>query len=312
MLRIFFLSCLLITIVPVSYADSAASSGQPQDPSVYQRYTQIRKDVCAGNPLWKDYKEVSFLKYLDVPYVPAGTENAKSTYSQYLGQIGADASCLDQTGTTDVDRAHCAYSQTMDRLFSCARLYVQYHLAEKLQTIFPDETGSRKQFDQKTTQYHEQFSSDPACREPVAGGTLTVSPALLKNTTYQYCSYAYYLEYLNDTTSHALSADIKPSSDGATGTPQDTSISTNDALVRINLLKGQAAQSSGNANILMRDSLTAFGEWERAYDQHILFAFIEAKTKDISEDLRKVTGSWSQTLPKVPNAQAPEKPVGGW
>ena len=221
----------------------------------------------------------------------------------------------------------------MKKLFGCAVTYVKFKIPEKLQDEFPDDTGSRQDFDQQTQQAHEDFSSDQACREPPDGDLASVSPDLLKTAQYEYCAYLYYLQYASDNIQNDTSSVLDGSGSGGGGGSSPTSYewvsraygdsssssdqsstsapqNSGDAISFLNGLQNKITDNAAESKTLLRAAMDSFNEYQRAYMSHALLQFDLAQIQDESTNTEKLHEPWAQATEKALNAQAPEKPIG--
>jgi hypothetical protein len=249
---------------------------------------------------------------------PVLTLTGMDASKQYLADIPEVPTSKTQTPSAEpplyysldfLDISHKIYHKDMNRLFACgmlnSRMKILWDITDNINKRFGNGTSEIVKKIEVLTKRMEAQASSLSC------GNVQESPTsmrlkLLDSATYEYCTYRYYLDYVDRNVNNNL-AEVKKQVDAVrktTKSPQIDLTNSVQAADLINRMNREVADEIAAAKRTYPVALAGFVEMERTYSVHILLLFIQDDYLVMRENLKNFLNPISQLFYKILNAQS--------
>ncbi len=305
-----FLSILLLATLSFEGVFAEDTIDLP-DLMSYERYQQNVEAYCkpTQSNLWVDWEKDSLIKIEQVKYADISKSTGDESYKNYLKTIKADSSFIDATaltnGPTFLEKASYVYRETMGAVYACAVMNAKVRIIDNLLKKIPTTQSNIKQKLTNQLTYTRKSMGTQGCREVANTSELSFKKSLLDNTTYQYCNYRHYLNYLENASKQSLNDYYK--SKGATGSGQSILRDTDSGAKEIMKSTTKISQEVAHSREVFPQAMVAFSEFEKTYASHILLEFILQDYMNLRDSLKKLLNPIGQVIYKASNAQSPGK-----
>lgn len=323
--------------VPV-FAEDAPSGEDAGNETLWayeENYLKNVKDVCKVQ--WNP-ENGSILQAKDIKYPQIGSKTAEKEYREGVRSVGGDSSRLEellapdipsagegfQMGFppkfgSDVSRASEVYKERMNGIFACAQINYKIRVHEQLlKTVKGEKADSGntvKKIEEQTRMLRQELSKRKCADRTATEGKSNVlmKKDLLRQSTYEYCNYRHYLQYLKSNAQYRLAnfIDAEEKRKGATanaenapspsGPVEKLAESVGGIVVRID-------QEISHTREVFPQSMVAYTEFERTYASHVVMLFILEDYALLRDSLKKVMNPLGQVIFKASNAQSPFSP----
>ena len=194
----------------------------------------------------------------------------------------------------------------MGTIYKCAVLEAKLKIINNLLTKIPSNGSDNIRINLNTQVEMIRKSIESAyCRDiSDQPSELSMKGVLLDNTMYQYCTYQYYLNYLDYNAKNALNTYFQDSKNSSGST---LLYSTDIAASYIARQSNRIGDELEHIKIIYPQALVAYTEFERTYASHIVLMFILQDYVTLRTSLKKLLNPIGQVIYKASNAQSPTK-----
>lgn len=290
-------------------------------------YTENVASVCSKwNP-----KEGSVINMKEIAYPEIGNANADAIYRKDIKDMGGDASGLEAiiakgSGNgfefgSDLLKASEVYKERMNGVFACAQINFKIRTNEQLlKTIKGAKAGdgntAKKVEEQAKMLRSEMKNRHCADRTSTEGKpNIMMKSQVLVQSTYEYCNYRHYVQYLRDNAQNRLSKFIEAedtrrkdkaaSPDSAASSPTSTS---EEMGVKVGNFVVSIDQEIAHTREVFPQAMVAYTEFERTYASHVVMLFVLEDYSLLRDSLKKVMNPLGQSIYKASNAESPFSP----
>ncbi|MDQ1343744.1 MAG: hypothetical protein QG650_464 [Patescibacteria group bacterium] len=197
--------------VSVSRAEEAPAEGSDRKLWSYEEsYRKNVEDVCkkAWNPA-----NGSVIQAKDLIYPKIGSKNADKQYREGVKSVGGDVSGIgeilsDISGDdpfsfgSDIALASETYKERMNGIFACAQINFKIRTHERLLRTIKgekaDNGNTAKRVEEQTKLLRQEMRKRKCADRTATEGknNIMMKKDLLRQSTYEYCNYRHYLQYL--------------------------------------------------------------------------------------------------------------------
>lgn len=257
--------------------------------------------------LWGNWKEESLIKIDQPPYADISNTGSDSDYKKYLTEIKSSPSTIDvlgalNMGSSHLEKAAYVYRETMGSIYACVVMNAKVKIIKNLLTQIPMNQSNIQKNLKDTQGAITKSMVSKGCRDITSGtGELSLKKSLLDNTTYQYCTYRYYLYYLDYTAQNSFDTyKASAGGDGAKFFDQ-----TNNVAEYISRVRTKIGTEISHTKEIFPQALVAYTEFERTYASHILLVMILEDYIELRSTLKQLMNPIGQVIYKASNCQAP-------
>jgi len=348
LLPITILGILVIFFFSSVYAEDC--SQEELSNAIWYRKFECQVDTICKKWDWYAQKS-NLIKVVKIPYPKIeqfyeknGLKQLKTTISSLGSEFTLAFGSADESGTEDITPdlvfrvSSGVYKETMNSIYRCAILNTKLNIGNSIIKIVknPDASAVTKKVKEDAKRIAE-LMTDYGCRnistasnkvstdtkspewELSAGPEPSIKKELLDNTTYQYCTYRYYLSYLRDQYENNLPVFIKWTEYKNKAEVQAkldkeksgfdkffNNMSTAEKMAAYIVSNtSQVDQEITKIRQTYKTALIAYGEFERTYGIHILLTFIYEDYRMLRDNLRSMLNPIGQVIYKIQNAQSP-------
>lgn len=283
----------------------------------YQKYCE-NIDICED--MYSPKKDwLSILKIDQIPFLPIVSKqiivNAKDNIKEMESEINESRERKEKyikylqkiwsgiivNSDKSLDIAKDVYIETQNALFNCAIFEAKIRVIEVIINNLRNVNSSNQmaKFENQKNILNAEINKRK-CNFTNNIKRTWIKQVLLKNMTYHYCNYRYYLNYLGNyadynANSYSISSkSLKPWLDIMTTNNLNTHI-----IRQKNLIKNEISKARQTYN----QSLITFREFENTYWVHIMLTFIFDDYIQIRQNMAKLLNPISQLIYKIPQAQ---------
>jgi len=195
------------------------------------------------------------------------------------------------------------YKETMSALYACAVMNVRVRTINTILKI-PTTRSNLKEVLTKERDSTAKSLSEKGCLQVTDTSELSLRKTHLDNTTYQYCNYRYYLNYLDNVSKDSIETyfgDSTIAKDNFAKQDTNTAAVTQQIARGVNKIKNEIIHTKE----VFPQAMVAFSEFEKTYASHIILQFILQDYIDLRTTLKSVMNPIGQVIYKASNAQAP-------
>lgn len=299
--------------------------------SYEEAYKKSVKQVCerAWNP-----NNGSIIRIKEFSYPEIGSATADKQYRKGVEGVGGDVSGIGEILASngagspfdfgrDAKLASETYKERMNGIFACAQINFKIRTHEQLlKTVRAEKAdggNTVKKIEEQTKLLKQELSRRNCANRTSTEGKANVfmKKDLLNQTTYEYCNYRHYLQYLKANAQNRLSKFIeaeeaRKKSKGET-VSEDASKAAKSGSSEELLASSASVVSSIDSEIrhtreVFPQAMIAYNEFERTYGSHVVMLFILEDYSLLRDSLKKIMNPLGQVIYKASNAQSPRNP----
>lgn len=194
------------------------------------------------------------------------------------------------------------YVETQNAIYNCAVLQVKYKIGNSiLESLENNKESNIVQKIESLNENIKQEFENRNCNTLSKMQEASFKKILLDNSTYHYCNFRMYLNYLSNFPQYNIvnkrnvtSRTIRP----ADNKKNSTSLAENVKLQKVNMEKEVL-----HAKQVYNQAFYAFSELENTYGIHLMLTFIYDDYITMKNDLGRLLNPLSQLAYKIPQAQ---------
>lgn len=211
----------------------------------------------------------------------------------------------------------------MNGIFACAQINFKIRTHERLlKTVRAEKADSGntvKRIEEQTKLLRQELSRRKCADRTSTEGKPNVfmKKDLLNQSTYEYCNYRHYLQYLKANAQNRLSKFIEAEEarkklKGTIASPEAENAakkgSSEDLLAQVGGAVSFIETEIAHTRQVFPQALIAYNEFERTYGSHVVMLFILEDYLLLRDSLKKIMNPLGQVIYKASNAQSPRNP----
>lgn len=325
------LAGLLVFSIPAEHPLSvSAATSEGTEAELYSYETGYKANVdriC--KPKWgpsnSGESQGSLLTAAEFSYPRIGDPAADEKYREGIKTVTGDASGLEtalfapESGNPfdfgrDVKAASEVYKERMNAIFACAQLNLKVRIHENvIRTIAknpkanPNSTRSLKA--QNTVLKQEMSRRKCADRTQTTGNSnVMIKSQVLRQTTFEYCNYRHYLQYLKSNAQHRAADSIFAQRKAKKEGGEAPAGNAEQLASAIATYAGTIENEIQHTRNVFPQAMVALSEFERNYPSHVVMVIILEDYATLRDVLKKVMNPLGQVIYKASNAQSPFSP----
>ncbi len=279
--------------------------------SYEEAYKKNVKQVCerAWNP-----NNGSIVRVKELSYPEIGSATAETQYKKGVEGVGGDVSgigeILGSPGSDlpfdfgrDAKLASETYKERMNGIFACAQINFKIRTHEQLlKTVRAqkaDGGNAVKKIEEQTKLLRQELSRRKCANRTSTEGKANVfmKKDLLNQSTYEYCNYRHYLQYLKANAQNRLSKFVeaeaaRKKSKGGTASPEASEKaktgSSEDLLASSANVVSSIDSEIRHTREVFPQAMIAYNEFERTYGSHVVMLFILEDYSLLRDSLKKI------------------------
>ena len=275
-------------------------------------YCQLQANIPNKANLWNGWESDSLIKLKQVSYADITKQDiGDKAYIGYLSSIKSDPNRINSINLLSaspnfLDKASYVYAETMNTIYACAVLNAKIKIIKNILENIPTNQSNIKLEMQKQLSIARSRIDPLFCRN-ISDGTneTSIKKQLLDNTMYQYCTYRYYLYYLESASKNNMNTYFAGKKGDTTTPPQLAT--TDSAATYLQLQGNRITQEIAHVKEIFPQALVAYTEFERTYGSHIILTFIFQDYVDLRDTIKNLLNPIGQVIYKASNAQSPGK-----
>ncbi|MDR2411672.1 MAG: hypothetical protein LBD88_03755 [Candidatus Peribacteria bacterium] len=198
----------------------------------------------------------------------------------------------------------------MDGIYDCAVSLVNLRALKLVKDLISKspKVSSRlnSKIDQQINQVEQKISSNQKkCKVTSEKSDNIIKKSVLKQTTYEYCRYSFYLEYLKeeyDKVSVLTSSGTSTTDGGASTTDGGASIPIGQIIKSFGQSMSEIDQEAIDIVKAYPITFKSYSEYENNLAVHILLELLREEFLVLREELHKVLNPMNQVVYKIANA----------
>lgn len=260
-------------------------------------------------------------------YPKIGDPAADDAYREGIKTVSGDLSNLDSILLSpadpqsfdfgrDVKAASEVYKERMSAVFACAQLNLKIRVHQNvMDTVVAKKATAgntiRTLKAQNTALKQEMGRRNCADRTNTEGkSNLLLKSQVLRQTTYEYCNYRHYLQYLKFNSQSRVAKTLTAQREKKKNDTSSEVVSGNAEQLSsaISTYSAAIANEIEHTKNVFPQAMLAFNEFERNYPTHVIMLFILEDYVLLRDTLKKVMNPLGQVIYKASNAQSPYSP----
>lgn len=268
----------------------------------------------------------------DFTYPDIGNSEDAERYREGVKSVGGDLTRINEllagNGSTqdpftfgkDIDRASEVYKERMNGIFACAQINFKIRTHERLLATIrgqkADSGNSAKQIEETTKRLRQEMARRKCADRTATEGkdNIMLKGDLLRQSTYEYCNYRHYLQYVKSNAQSRLAKMIdaeqkRVAEKNANAQEGEIKTTTSEALAG-NVMKvaGSIDREIAHTREVFPQAMVAYNEFERTYASHVVALFVLEDYMLLRDSLKRVMNPLGQLIYKASNAQSPHSP----
>lgn len=236
-------------------------------------------------------------------------ENEKNAESKaYLEKMLSSTRIGGFEGYRVVEIARVEYRNNMNRIFSCAVAAGRADQLTKLEEVinkkFPGKWSDIKEKLKKEKERYKNIITGMNCNQNTDGSTnVKIVDKLARSATIEYCSYQYYLDYLDANIKQDFNETLQKEKQIGENNTYTIPKNTDAFLQKLTKSIWSIEDELSRAKSILPKAVVAYREMERTYTLHILLVIIYDDYLNLRDNLKSYMNALSQTFEKANNAQ---------
>ncbi|EKE27519.1 MAG: hypothetical protein ACD_3C00196G0012 [uncultured bacterium (gcode 4)] len=299
-----FSAILFFLFINLSFADLPCSKENNLKDKEFSNY--CRNIVSSCNRFFNPVDDgANLIRIKQIPFspVPMTAEDASlatimTDYTAFLEELWSKTTYV---WVKPLEQAKTAYLETQNAVYNCAVLWTKIKVIRNIKDTMKTnaESNIKTKLESQITSLDKEMENRK-CNKPSAEQTTSYREMLLKWTTYHYCNYRFYLNYLGNFPETNLNS------------PTITSKVTRSAIDKeesADYARKTSRQSDAvykevvHSKRVYEQAFSAFSEMENTYWIHVMLLFINDDYITLRKNLSKVLAPISQLAYKIPQAQ---------
>lgn len=205
--------------------------------------------------------------------------------------------------TNALEQSKFIYTETQNAIFNCAIIQTKIKVWKSIMEYLKNKNLSSnisKKIDSLNKSLQKELEKKN-CNWAPNWSQANLKNALLYNTTYHYCNYRAYLDYLTNFPIYNITW---PKISSKTKTPKQDKIDSAELSKNVVKQWNLVQKEIMNTKHIFEQSLYAFNEFENSYWIHIMLMFIFDDYVQIRDNLTKLLNPISQLVYKIPQCQS--------
>lgn len=317
-----------VSATPTGYAADGEAPSKPELFSYEGSYKNNVKNVCAV--AWNPAS--SLVSGKDYIYPEIGNSKDAEKYREGVKSVGGDLTRINEllagNGSTndpftfgkDIDRASEVYKERMNGIFACAQVNFKIRTHERLLATIrgqkADSGNTAKQIEEMTKRLRQEMTRRKCADRTSTEGkdNIMLKGDLLRQSTYEYCNYRHYLQYVKSNAQNRLSKMIdaeqkRVAEKNANLEEGEAKTTTSEALAgNVVKVSGSIDREIAHTREVFPQAMVAYNEFERTYASHVVALFVLEDYALLRDSLKRVMNPLGQLIYKASNAQSPYSP----
>lgn len=266
-------------------------------------------DTYNPNNNWTSILRIQTISFLPVKLNKQATDSGQTAdenselYRNFLDKITYGS--FPYLWPSPLEQAKTVYTEVQNAIYNCAVLWTKIKVWENVIKLMTsanmwNQTAKIKAQNESMTKELSKRKCNTIWNKQVA-----FNEVLLKNVTYHYCNYRYYLNYLSKYPTYNL--DPSKSVSSKAKSPWQDKFDTNEALQYAKMQTNAVQSETDHAKQVYNTAFNWFNELESTYGTHIMLQLIYDDYVQVRNNMSRILSPLSQLAYKIPNAQCQGK-----